>query len=72
MKMIADFSPNVDDTYDLGTALLRWVNGFFSGILTMGGNIVSDTDSTDDLGTTSVRWANVYTDSIGDTCQSTT
>jgi len=72
VKMIADFSPNVDATYDLGTALLRWVNAFFSGVLTMGGNIVSDTDSTDDLGTTSVRWANVYTDSIGDTGQATT
>ena len=33
VKMIADFSPQVDDTYDLGTTLLRWVNGFFSGVL---------------------------------------
>jgi len=31
VKMIADFSPNVDATYDLGTALLQWVNGLFSG-----------------------------------------
>ena len=40
-----------------------------AGVLTTGGNIVSDTDSTDDLGTTSVRWANVYTDAIGDSGQ---
>jgi len=35
-----------------------------TGVITAGGNIVSDTDSTDDLGTTGVRWANVFTDSL--------
>jgi len=36
VKMIADFSPNVDVTYSLGTALLQWVKGFFSGDVTAG------------------------------------
>src|SRR3989338_1141474 len=33
-----------------------------TGVVTHGGNVVSDTDSTDDLGTTTVRWANVFAD----------
>lgn len=40
-----------------------------AGVVTTGGNVLSDTDSTDDLGSTSVRWANVYTDAIGDSGQ---
>ena len=43
-----------------------------AAVVTVGGNVVSDTDSTDSLGTTSVRWANVYTDNIGDTGQDLT
>jgi len=76
VKMIADFSPNVDATYDLGTALLQWVdlhlsgNGLIGGTLgvtgvtTHGDDVVSDTDSTDDLGTTGVRWANAFIDLV--------
>jgi len=43
VKMIADFSPNVDITYDIGTALLQWVHGFFSGTITAAKGIFSDT-----------------------------
>ena len=46
-------------------------NATFSGSITSGSNIVSDTDSTDDLGTTSVRWANLFVDAITATDQVT-
>ena len=36
----------------------------FSGVVTHGANVISDTDSTDDLGTTSVRWLNLFVDKI--------
>lgn len=44
-KPTADFKPNADATYSLGSALLRWVNAFFSGI-------ISTTDTTDATSTT--------------------
>jgi hypothetical protein len=50
-----DFQANAITTSGAGT---------FTGGITSGGNIVSDTDSTDDLGTTGVRWANLYVDDI--------
>jgi len=35
-----------------------------TGLVTFGGNIVSDTDGTDDVGTTSVRWDQGYFDEL--------
>ena len=39
-------------------------NYAFTGTVTFGDDVVSDTDSTDDLGTTGVRWANLWVDDI--------
>lgn len=32
-KPVADFRPNADNSYNLGSATLRWVQGFFAGSL---------------------------------------
>jgi hypothetical protein len=68
----AAFADNLDLTAagsidaSAGTVTLGTVNGTptFSGLVTFGSNLVSDTDSTDDLGTTSVRWLNLFVDKI--------
>ena len=50
----------------LGVAKKLYVgtSATISGVLTTGGNIVSDTDSTDDIGTNAVRWASAYIDAL--------
>ena len=46
------------------TTLAASGTGAITGVLTMGGDVVSDTDSTDSLGTTGVRWLKAWVDSI--------
>ncbi len=36
----------------------------FTGAMTLGGNIISDTDGTDDLGSAAIRWNAVYADEL--------
>jgi hypothetical protein len=38
-KMAANFLPQADATYDVGSVGARWGNGFFSGNLTIGGSL---------------------------------
>jgi hypothetical protein len=42
VKMIADFSPNATDTYDLGTAALKWEDLHLNGAATVGGSVHLD------------------------------
>lgn len=46
------------------TTLAASGTGAITGVLTMGGDVVSDTDSTDSLGTSGVRWLKAWVDSI--------
>jgi hypothetical protein len=57
---------SIDASTSGAVMVLGTVNGTptFSGVVTHGANVVSDTDSTDDLGTTSVRWLNLFVDKI--------
>lgn len=38
-KPTADFLPNVNATYDIGSASLQWVDGHFSGNISVGGTV---------------------------------
>jgi len=57
-------SVHTDGGLGIAKKLYVGTSATVTGVLTMGGNVVSDTDSTDDLGTTSVRWANLWVDAI--------
>jgi hypothetical protein len=57
-------SVHTDGGLGIAKKLYVGTSATISGVLTAGGNIVSDTDSTDDLGTTGVRWANAFIDAM--------
>ena len=44
-KPTANFLPNADATYDLGSAAAQWRHGFFSGNLTVTGSLINDSES---------------------------
>ena len=45
VKMIADFSPQVTDTYDLGTTSLKWQDLHLSGVVYPGGDTAAGDDA---------------------------
>ena len=57
-------SSTIAGTLTIDGALSASSTANILGVLTMGGNIVSDTDSTDDLGSSAVAWNELYVDDI--------
>ena len=57
-------SVHTDGGLGIAKKLFVGTSATVSGVLTTGGDILSDTDSTDSLGSTGVRWLKIWVDSI--------
>lgn len=58
-----DLFPEVDNTYELGTATKRWAK-IYAYAWDVDGNILPSTDDTYNLGGAFNRWSHIYTDDI--------